>query len=340
MEIGLALPQYDFSVPGEPRLRWSTIARWARRAEELGVGSLWLSDHLFMDLTPFGGPGGRHGCFDPVPTLAALSRHTARARLGTLTLCNPIRPAAVLAKSLATLDVLSEGRLVVGLGAGWYRPEMAAAGVELGPPGTRLAHLGESLAVLKGMFGGGPFSFEGRYERTEAAYCLPCPVQAGGPPVWLGGQGERLVEMAATSADGWNTGWTWTPDAYLGRVRIAENAGERAGRDPGTFTLSLGLHTLVGSDERDVARRFERLAAAAPPGTVTGDLATWRVGRLVGTVEQVAEQLDGWRATGVGTLILNLGPVPFSVADADAEDLDAAMDACSLAGCRTSEPPS
>ena len=335
IQVGLALPHYDFSVPGERPLAWPTLAGWARRAEDLGVGSLWVSDHLFMDLSPFGGPARRYGCFDPLPTLAALARLTGRSRLGTLTFCTPLRPAAVLAKSLATLDVLSDGRLVVGLGAGWYQPEMAAAGVDFRAPGERVAQLGEAVAVLKGMFGGGPFSFDGRYERTEDAYCLPVPVQPGGPPVWLGGRGRRLVQLAATSADGWNTGWRWSPAAYRRRLDIVEAACARAGRDQRALERSVGLHTLVGEDEADLARRFERLAGTAPPGVVTEGLDTWREGRLVGTVEQVAEQVAAWRALGVSTLILNLGPVPFSVVSDD--DLDPAMDACTLAGCRTSE---
>ena len=167
MDLGLALPQYDFSVPGESPLRWETLLGWAERAEALGFDSVWLSDHLFLDVGRYGAPPGDHGCFNPLVALAAIARRTRSVRLGTLTLCGPLRPATVLAKALATLDVASAGRLTVGLGAGWYEAELVAAGLKLEPPGVRLAHLAETVQVVRGMFGGGPFSFDGRYERAE-----------------------------------------------------------------------------------------------------------------------------------------------------------------------------
>ncbi|HVF14856.1 MAG TPA: LLM class flavin-dependent oxidoreductase, partial [Acidimicrobiales bacterium] len=184
MEFGLALPQYDFFAPEpEPgRLPWATVEATARRAEELGFHSLWLSDHLFLDRSRYGGRPGRCPGFDPLPALGALALVTRRVRLGTLTLCSPLRPATVTAKQLATLDVLSGGRLTVGVGAGWSEDEFKMVGVAFRRPGERLRHLEESIHVLRGMFGGGPFTFEGRYERAEGAMCLPRPVQQPHPP--------------------------------------------------------------------------------------------------------------------------------------------------------------
>jgi hypothetical protein len=89
VDIGLALPQYDFSVPGECPLRWETLLGWAERAEALGFDSVWLSDHLFLDIARYGASPGDHGCFDPLVALAAIARRTIRVRLGTLTLCAP-----------------------------------------------------------------------------------------------------------------------------------------------------------------------------------------------------------------------------------------------------------
>lgn len=327
MDVGLALPQYDFSVPGESPLRWSTVAGWAERAEALGFDSVWLSDHLFLDISRYGGPPGEHFCFDPLLALAAIARRASSVRLGTLTLCGPLRPATVLAKALATLDVVSGGRLTVGLGAGWYEPELRAAGVALEPPGPRLARLAEAVQVLRGMFGGGPFSFDGRYERAAEARCLPRPVQEPGPPIWVGGKGDRLIALAARHADGWNTAWVATPEAWAARAAVLDVACERAGRDPGSVTRSVGLYALAGEDEADLARRFERLRALSPPGVLDGvDLATWRRGRLVGTVDQVAEQVKGWEALGVSSLVLSVGALPFAVA-AD-EDVLLLAEAC------------
>src|SRR5437660_5435364 len=148
MDIGLALPQFDFSVPGEQPLRWATVRHWATRAEALGFHSVWLADHLFFSIEKYGGPRREHGGFDPVVVLGALARATSRVRLGTLVLCAQLRPPAVLAKALATVDVVSNGRLTVGLGAGWYEPEYVAAGIAFERPGVRLAQLAEVVQIV------------------------------------------------------------------------------------------------------------------------------------------------------------------------------------------------
>src|SRR5438132_6932550 len=114
MRIGLALPQYDYSVAGESTLRWDTIVDYAAVAERGGYDSLWLSDHLSFDLAKYGGSADRYGGYDPIVTLGALARATTSVRLGTLVLCEALRSPSVLAKSLAAIDRLSGGRLDVG----------------------------------------------------------------------------------------------------------------------------------------------------------------------------------------------------------------------------------
>ena len=205
MDVGLALPQFDFSVPGERPLRWETVRGWAGRAEDLGFDSVWLADHLFWDIGRYGGRAGPQFAYDPLVALAALGRVTRRVRLGTLVLNAPLRPPTVLAKALASLDVVAGGRLIVGLGAGNFEPEYRAAEVPFARPGVRLAQLGEALDVLRGMFGGGPYTFEGEHYRAFEARCLPRPVQEPHPPLWVGGRGDRLLDLVARKADGWNT---------------------------------------------------------------------------------------------------------------------------------------
>ena len=329
MDVGLALPQYDFSVPGESPLRWETLLGWAERAEALGFGSVWLSDHLFLDISRYGAAPGDHGCFDALASLAAIARRTTSVRLGTLTLCVPLRPATVLAKALATLDVVAGGRLTVGLGAGWYEPELAAAGRTLERPGVRLARLAEAVQVVRGMFGGGPFTFDGTYERADNARCNPRPVQRPAPPIWVGGKGDKLIELAGTHADGWNTAWIWTHDRWAERAELLDAACERAGRDPASVTRSVGLTALAGEDEADLARRFRRLQERSPAGVLDRtDLSEWRKGRLVGTVEQVAEQVREWESLGVSSLVVNAGAVPFALAAGD--DVELLATACRL----------
>ena len=319
MDVGLALPQYDHSVAGEAPLRWETVVSWARRAEACGLSSVWLSDHLFLSLERYGAPPGAHRGFEPLAALAGLARRTATVRLGTLVLCTPLRPPGVLAKALATLDVLSAGRLTVGVGAGWFEPEFRAAGVEFEGAGGRLRRLEEAVTVLRGAFGGGPFSFDGRHYRAEQLRARPLPVQRPAPPIWIGGRGDRLLAMVARHADGWNDGgWSGTLDEHRRRVAVLERACRDAGRDPAEVTRSVNRCVLVGEDEADLRRRRERLVAAAPPGVLRhASLEAYRAGRLVGTVEQVRAQMAEWEAEGVSTLVVTLGALPFTVTAAD-----------------------
>jgi len=327
MRIGLALPQYDYSVAGERPLRFETIVAYASAAEQAGADSVWLSDHLFLDLAKYGGPAAREGCFDPIVTLAALARAVPRIRLGTLVLLEALRPAAVLAKAMATLDCVSGGRVDVGLGAGWYEPEYAALGMDMPRPGERLDRLVDAVEVVKGLLGGGPFSYAGAHHRAVDATNLPCSVQRPRPRVFVGGKGDRLLRLAAEHADGWNTCWVWTPEAYAERRRVLDEACARVDRDPATMWRTLGLYALCGENERDLERRFDRLREQSPPGVLDGvDVATFRAGRLVGTVDEVRDQVRGWEALGVDTLILGVGAVPFQVSARD--DVELLLEAC------------
>ncbi|MGH2670040.1 MAG: LLM class flavin-dependent oxidoreductase, partial [bacterium] len=148
VQFGLALPHYDFSIPGESPLRFETIVEHARAAEAMGFDALYVSDHVSLAIDRYGGPPGEYFAYEPLTTLAAVAGAATRPRLGTLVLAKVLRPAAVLAKALATLDRLCGGRLDIGIGAGWYAPDYEAVGLALPSPGERLARLREALATL------------------------------------------------------------------------------------------------------------------------------------------------------------------------------------------------
>ena len=326
MRIGLALPQYDYSVAGESPLTWPTLAAHAVRAEELGYDSLWLSDHLFLDIAKYGGTDDVQGAFEPIATLAALAQVTTRARLGTLVLCEALRPPAVAAKALATLDRITGGRLDVGLGAGWYEPEYAAIGMAMPSPGTRISRLREATQIVTALLGGDEVDYEGEHFRVAGARVDPPALQRPRPPVLLGGKGDRLLATVAECADGWNTCWAWTHEAYRERVDALGRACEAVGREPSSVWQSLGLYALVGEDTVDLEARYRRLQSLTPPGVLDHvTLDEWRVGRLVGTVDEVREQAAGWESLGVETLILGVGALPFQVGTL--EDVEALAEA-------------
>src|SRR5216683_1811160 len=138
--------------------------------------------------------------FAPVPALAAIAAATETLRIGMFVLNNDLRHPAVLAQELASLDVLSEGRLEVGIGAGWNEPEYTRSGIPFAPVTTRVARLEESVAVLKGLFADGPFTFEGSHYRITDMDGRPKPVQKPHPPILIGGGGKRVLRLAGREA--------------------------------------------------------------------------------------------------------------------------------------------
>ncbi|HEX5949579.1 MAG TPA: LLM class flavin-dependent oxidoreductase, partial [Actinomycetota bacterium] len=135
MRVGLALPHYDFSLPGAEPVTFERVAEVATAAERLGFDSVWMSDHFFTSLERYGGDERRYGSLEPLTTLAALAPCTERVRLGTLVLSAGFRHPSVLAKSATAIDLLSGGRLDLGVGAGWYAPEFEAFAYPFGSAG-------------------------------------------------------------------------------------------------------------------------------------------------------------------------------------------------------------
>lgn len=317
MRVGLALPHYDFSLPDGGPISFARVAEQARRAEALGFDSVWVSDHFFASLERYGGDGRRYGTVEPLTTLAGLARLTERVRLGTLVLSAAFRHPALVAKSATAIDRLSGGRLELGLGAGWFADEYEAFGYRFGSVGERFDLLEEALGYLGALFGSEPASFEGRRFSLREAYNRPPPLQEPRPPMLVGGKGgPRLLRIAATLADGWNAAWRWTPESYESRADAARAACERAGRDPATFRLSLGLFTVVGEDEADVARRHDLMVERLPDGV--GDavsLDTLREECLVGTPDQVVERMAAFVDVGVSELVVSPAPIWFAMPD-------------------------
>ncbi len=317
MRIGLALPHYDYSFPDGKPLSWPRLVDAAQRAEALGFDSVWISDHFFLDLARYGGSAVPFGTIEPFTALAALATATERVRLGTLVACAPFRHPAHVAKMATAIDLISGGRFDLGLGAGWYEPEFGAFGYELAPTGDRFAMLEESVEVVAGLFAEGPFTHEGKRFRIDGAYNHPRPDQPGGPPIWVGGKGgNRLLRLVARHASGWNTVWKRAVDSFVERAGTLRQLAEAGGRDPGSIRLSIGLYTLVGEDEKDLARRFRTLQRRAPGGALDEEsLDDYTRETLTGTPRACLEKLASLASAGAEEFIVGAGCVPFSVAD-------------------------
>lgn len=317
MRVGLALPHYDYSFPDGRPLTWPRLVDAARRAEALGFDSVWISDHFFLDLAKYGGPAEPSGTVEPFTALAALATATERVRLGTLVAAAPFRHPAHVAKMATAIDLISGGRFDLGVGAGWYEPEFRGFGYEFSSTGDRFALLEETVRVVAGLFAEGPFTHEGKWFQIRAAYNHPRPVQDGGPPIWVGGKGgDRLLRLVVRHASGWNTVWKRTVDSFADRAKELRRTAEAEGRDPETVRLSVGLHTLLGEDERDLTSRFRALQRWTPGGALDGELLDdYARDTLTGTPDACLEKLAGFAGAGAEEFIVGAGSVPFSVPD-------------------------
>ena len=329
MRYGLALPHYDFSFPDHGPVSFDRVRELAVRAESLGFDSLWVSDHFFLSLARYGGDERLHGSLEPFTTLAAISRATERVRLGTLVACAPFRHPGVLAKQATALDLMSGGRLDLGLGAGWYREEFEAFGYPFPPTAQRFSLLEETLEVVTKLFGEGPVDHDGEHFHLRGAFNHPRPRQTPRPPVWLGAKGgPRSLELAARLADGWNTAWRWEPDAYGERVRVAREMCERAGRDPDSLRLSVGLYALIGEDDEDVRARYRALQRWTPGGALDDQsFEDFARDAFVGTPERLRALADEFAGHGVEEIILAPASLPFAVFDPSVLELFALLDA-------------
>ncbi|MGI5281860.1 TIGR03621 family F420-dependent LLM class oxidoreductase [Nonomuraea polychroma] len=255
-------------------------AEKARRLEGAGFDVLLVPDHLV-------GPR-----FAPIAALTAAACATDRLRVGTLVFANDFRHPAVLAKEAATLDLLSAGRLEVGIGTGWMAGDYAGAGMALEAPGVRVERLREAVAVLKGLWGDGAFDFRGDHYRIDELDQRPKPMQRPHPPLVLGGGGPRVLRLAAEQADIVNIGMRVRPDgsgpdtrdggleAFLGKLQhVRAAAGDRYTRlELGTSVVQVG------------ARKAEETWSAAESSSLD---ETPQV--LLGTHRDIVDKLRHWR---------------------------------------------
>ena len=246
-------------------------------------------------------------------TLSALAAETERIRLIPMVLANLYRHPATLAKMAATLDVISNGRLVLGIGAGGGEGDHKAYGLPYPSTRERVAMMGEAVQVIKLLWSGERVRFEGEYYRLDSALCAPAPVQHPGPPILIGGSGERhLLRAAAQHADITNMRADMSISEHRAKRRVLDAHCEVAGREPAEVALSHNAHVFIGEDEAAVERALTEHAARH---RVSVERFRASLGNaIVGTPPQCVEQLRRYVDYGIGWFFL-LFPEPVSVGD-------------------------
>jgi F420-dependent oxidoreductase-like protein len=263
---------------------WDDVVSIARHADRTGWDGVYLADHFMGDAGGFGPV--ETPTLEATAALAALAVATTSARIGSLVLGATYRHPAVLANWAATVDHISGGRLVLGVGAGWQENEHAQYGIPLPAPGQRVDRFREYCEVLVGLLRDDRLDFSGEWFELEGAYSEPKPLQTP-LPLLVGGKGDRMLRVAARFADEWNM-WA-SPETFTERSAMLDRRCEELGRDPSTIRRSTQALFRV-TDDPDHARGFVDAVAPRPA--------------VAGTAAQLGEAMGRWADAGVDELIV------------------------------------
>ncbi len=281
MKVGVALPLAESEAGGQAS--YAEIRSLALQAEAAGFDSLWVFDHLlyrFPDKPTM-------GIWEAWTTLTAIAEATERVEIGALVLCTAFRNPAVLAKMADTLDEVSNGRLILGLGAGWHDPEFEAFGLA----NDRLAsRFEEALSIICPLLRTGEVDFAGEFYAARECVSRPRGPRPNGPPILVASSGPRMLRLTARFADAWNTAWMGDPGPLAERRAGLEEACRAEDRDPATVEITVGVSVV-----------YPELLAQPPSAEEQGKA-------LSGDAATVAAGLRAFADAGVGHVMLALEP--------------------------------
>ncbi len=302
MRYGAFIPQgWRLDLVGIDRVeQWPTMLGVARTIESLGYESAWVYDHFHTVPVPT-----QESSYEAWTLMAALAPMTETVRLGQMCTSNSYRNPAYLAKVAADIDVISNGRVEMGIGAGWYEHEYLGYGYEFPKPSVRIGQLEEGVEIMRRMWAEDEVRYDGRHYQLAGAISRPKPVQDS-IPIWVAGGGEKLtLRVAARFADYSNFGWTL--DEFVHKSEILAGHMSVLGRDYDEVVRSSNFTILVAETDSEVQAKVDEYVAriAAHAGSDKAEAARddLYAGGLVGTPEQVVEQLRPWVEAGMSYAI-------------------------------------
>lgn len=299
-KVGLFLPTGESMSDGNTA-SWPNLLRMARTAEDLGFDSLWFPDHVLLGTED---DAGAIGAWESWTLMAALAATTTRVTLGTLVSCTAYRNPALLAKMASTVDEISAGRLVLGLGAGWAESEFRAFGFSFD---RRVGRFEEAIQIIAGLLRNGRVDFAGEFYSARNCELRPSEPRLSGPPIMVGGSGRRMLGLTARFADAWNADFGSTPESIRSLNAAVTDACQEVGRDPGTLQRSAAV--------------FVDVAGFAAPGD--NWVAAARAGKsLTGSIEDLATALQAYGDAGIAHVQVWLEPNTVSGMEAFAPVLD------------------
>jgi alkanesulfonate monooxygenase SsuD/methylene tetrahydromethanopterin reductase-like flavin-dependent oxidoreductase (luciferase family) len=275
-----------YSRFGNP-IHWRELRTLARVAEEVGFDTLWCDDHFLYDNFPAEAPdhGRFRGMWDCFTLLTALAEATSTVNLGSFVACTSYRNPAHLARIADTIDDISGGRLILGLGAGWNKPEYDAYGYPFDHLASRFS---ESLQIIIPLLRDGYVDFVGKYYQARECELRPRGPRPQGPPIWIGGSKPRMLGLVAWYADAYNTVWHTSPETMIAQFQAADEACRAGGRDPASLLHTAGTYVALPAPGEE------------PPPQLRPTIRT--------TPEGLAEQLLVFQAAGAVHLTLSMEP--------------------------------
>jgi F420-dependent oxidoreductase-like protein len=305
MQFGLFIPQgwrLDL-VDIEPERHWEVMHGLATYADSGAWDSLWVYDHFHT--VPMPTAEATHEAWS---LMAAYAATTSRIKLGQMCTAMSYRNPAYLAKVAATTDIISGGRVQMGIGGGWYEHEWRAYGYGFPSAGVRLARLDEGVQIMRDAWRDGKVSFQGKHYQVDGAIVEPKPLQANGIPLWIAGGGEKVtLRIAAKYAQ--YTNFTAEPDGFVHKSQLLADHCRDVGTDYDAIVRSANFNAVVGTSDGDVRERVERIrsrqSAKANPEAVEAMLSNvTSQDSASGTPEQIVEKLQRMRDLGCEYAIL------------------------------------
>ncbi len=297
MRFGAFVPQgWRLDLVGiDEKDHWATMLGVAKAVEEAGYESLWVYDHFHTVPVPT-----QEVTYEAWTLMAALAAATDTVRLGQMCTCNSYRPPSYLAKVAASIDVISGGRVEMGIGAGWYEGEYLGYGYEFPKASVRIGMLREGVEIMQRLWTEDTVDYDGRYYRLEGGVCSPRGAQSPHIPFWIAGGGEKLtLNVAARYAQYTNFGQTL--DEFVHKSGVLAGHCADVGRDFDDIVRSSNFNVVCAPTETDVEERIawikDHYRPFVEPDRLDGMERMWR--RTAGTPEQLVERLQPWAAAGM-----------------------------------------
>ncbi|MBS7614713.1 LLM class flavin-dependent oxidoreductase [Candidatus Bathyarchaeota archaeon] len=278
---------------------FNEILEFAQLAEKSGLDSVWMSDHLMYTVP-------NKGSLEAFSSLAAVAARTKNITIGTKVVCAPFRHPALLAKAGVTLDIISNGRFVLGIGAGWFKTEFDAYGF---PFDKKVSVTRETVEIVKMLWEKPTVNYDGEFFKIKDAACLPKPVQKPHPPIWIGSSGPRMLKLTAEIGDGWVIP-NPTVEEYRQKLETIRNHARKMGRNSEGIEAACYVYASLSTDSEEAWKTAEEQILPERRRAIGADLSLERLGEIcfIGNPDDWIGRIEEYAKVGADHIIVKTVP--------------------------------